>query len=125
MNSNNFRFVILLLSWLLTATTVGWTQVVPRGWLTPLAGSGNNFFVDPADLLAGPTPLQGSSALGICLVPEPNPWGVDAVIVIDIFSFQNWVYDAVTLDPLDSIVNPTPPGFLTTGITTDLSLITI
>ena len=52
MNSNNFRFVILLLSWLLTATTVGWTQVVPRGWLTPLAGSGNNFFVDPADLLA-------------------------------------------------------------------------
>ncbi|MBT7103537.1 MAG: hypothetical protein HN940_04455, partial [Planctomycetes bacterium] len=113
MNSYNFRIAVLLLS-LLSSTSAGWSQSVPRGWLTAPAGSGSSYFVDPADLLAGPTPLQGSSALGICLVPEPNPWSVDAVIVIDIFSFENWVYDAVTLDPLDTILNPTPPGALTT-----------
>jgi hypothetical protein len=119
MNSIESRIAVLLLTLLFSTTTVGWTQSVPRDWLTAPAGSGSSYFVDPADLLAGPTPLLGSSALGICLVPEPNPWGVDAVIVIDIFNFENWVYDAVTLGPLATILNPTPPGFLTTGITTD------
>ncbi len=73
----------------------------------------------PGDLLAGPQPLQGSSALGVCLVPEPNPWGTAAVIVVDIFTPQSWVYDAVTLAPVATIANPAGPGSTTTGITTD------
>ncbi|MDE0960376.1 MAG: dockerin type I repeat-containing protein [Planctomycetota bacterium] len=123
MNSIDFRILIVLLSWLFSTTTIGWTQSVPRGWITPLPGAGNSSFVDPADLLAGPTNLQGNSALGVCLVPEPNPWNVVAVLVIDIFNLENWVYDAVTLDPLGTVLNPSPPGAMTTGVTTDGTLL--
>lgn len=72
----------------------------------------------PGEILAGPAPLQGSSALGICYVPTPNPWNTEAIIVVDLFDPESWVYDAVTLEPISNLANPSP-GATTTGITTD------
>ncbi len=74
--------------------------------------------VNPGDVLAGPAPLQGSSALGICLIPTPNPWNAAAVIVVDLFQTESWIYDALTLEPITSIPHPAP-GSTTTGITTN------
>lgn len=115
----HLRNIALVLLSLYLASTACWSQGIPRSYLTGPIGNGGTSTLTPADLLAGPVPLQGSSALGITLVAAPNPWGVDAVIVVDIFSPQNWVYDAVTLAPLATVPNPSPAGSTTTGITTD------
>ncbi|NRA75996.1 MAG: hypothetical protein HRU16_08640, partial [Planctomycetes bacterium] len=86
----------------------------------PTAPPGPNLgsSVIPGDILAGPAPLQGSSALGCCYIPMPNPWGTAAVIVVELFSPESWVYDSVTLEPIGTIEHPAP-GSTTTGITTD------
>ncbi|MGE4619684.1 MAG: dockerin type I domain-containing protein [Planctomycetota bacterium] len=72
----------------------------------------------PGEILAGPAPLQGTSALGCCFLPNPTPWGVDAVIVVDLFLAESWAYDAVTLEPIGTVTHPVS-GATTTGITTD------
>lgn len=86
----------------------------------PTAPPGPNLVtsVTPGDILAGPAPLQGSSALGCCYIPTPNPWGTAAVIVVELFNPESWVYDSLTLEPIGTIGHPAP-GFTTTGITTD------
>ena len=86
----------------------------------PIAPPGPNpvASVIPGDILAGPAPLQGSSALGCCYLPAPNPWGTAAVLVVELFSPVSWAYDALTLEPIGTIPHPSP-GSTTTGITTD------
>lgn len=115
------RSILVVLSrvfLLLLVTSISLAQPTVTTLLTAPASSNLSSMVLPGDILAGPAPLQGSSALGTCYVPTPNPWDTAAVIVIDLFLTESWVYDAVTLEPIDSIPHPSP-GSTTTGITSD------
>ncbi|MAJ27943.1 hypothetical protein CBD41_00885 [bacterium TMED181] len=94
-------------------------QIVPRGLLEATnRSSGNTGPMNPSDLIAGPFPLSGSSAYGICFMPDNNPWAQPILVVAELFSSESWVYDALTLAPIGTILNP-PAGISVTGVTTD------
>ena len=94
-------------------------QGIPRGLLEQDRNSATSTApMNPSDLLAGPFPLSGSSAYGICFMPDNNPWAQPIVVVAELFSAESWVYDALTLAPIGPILNP-PAGISVTGVTTD------
>ena len=71
----------------------------------------------PGDLLAGPFPLSGTAPLGTCFLPDASTWGQPALYVVDLFSGQADVYDALTLQLLSTIDSPQGTA-TTTGIST-------
>jgi hypothetical protein len=94
-------------------------QSIPRDLLEQRTGNpGSTGPQSPSDLIAGPFPLSGSSAYGICYMPDNNPWAQPIVVVAELFSAESWVYDAQTLAPIGPILNP-PAGISVTGVTTD------
>lgn len=107
-----------LLFFLLMASDID-AQGVPRGLLEHDQNSATSTApANPSDLLAGPFPLSGSSAYGICYMPDNNPWAQPIIVVAELFSAESWVYDALTLAPIGPILNP-PAGISVTGVTTD------
>ncbi|OUU23370.1 MAG: hypothetical protein CBC13_05825 [Planctomycetia bacterium TMED53] len=111
---------------LLLISAPGWAngQTIPRGLLeavTPSSGT-NPAPMNPADLVAGPFPLSGTSAYGVCYMPENNPWAQPILVVAELFSGESWVYDALTLDSIGPIPNPSA-GISVTGVTTDGSFL--
>ena len=94
-------------------------QLIPRGLLEPGQSSPiSPSPMNPSDLVAGPFPLSGTSAYGLCFMPDNNPWAQPILVVAELFSAESWIYDALTLAPLGPILNP-PAGISVTGVTTD------